>query len=224
MTTPDQVQREGTGAASHLVILGHPSPDSFNAAVANAYVDAVRAKHQQAVLRDLYALKFDPLMTEQERTAGDPDDLPADARRELDLAMEADVIVFVYPLWFGAPPAIVKGYLDRVFGAASREREFYDTGRGPLAGKALAVLSTSGASLPWLEGQGVWISLRQSFDQYLKAVIGFSRSDHYHADAIVDDLSPAHAEQVLFEVAQFAERICAAAARPAPSMSATAGR
>jgi NAD(P)H dehydrogenase (quinone) len=45
---------------SHLVILGHPSPDSFNSAVAGRYVEAVRANHQDAILRDLYALDFDP--------------------------------------------------------------------------------------------------------------------------------------------------------------------
>jgi NAD(P)H dehydrogenase (quinone) len=215
MATPHKSQRAGASAPSHLVILGHPSPDSFNAAVANAYVDAVRARHQDAVLRDLYSLNFNPLMTEDERTASDPDELPEDARHELELAIEADVIVFVYPLWFGAPPAIVKGYLDRVFGAASREREFYSPGRGPLAGKRLAVLSTSGASLPWLEGQGIWISLRQSFDQYLKVVIGFSRTDHYHADGIVDDLSTSHAARVFFEVGQFADKMCATPAAPA---------
>lgn len=203
------------GAASHLVVLGHPSPESFNAALAHAYVETVRSNGQHAELRDLYALGFDPLLKESERTAGDPTMVPEDARHELELATQSDVIVFVYPLWFGAPPAIVKGYLDRVFGAASRFTDFYTPHKSPFAGKRLAVISTSGASLPWLEGQGIWISLRQSFDQYLKAVAGFSRCDHYHADGIVDGLGPSHAARVIYEVTEFANKICAEPAQAA---------
>jgi NAD(P)H dehydrogenase (quinone) len=192
-------------------VLGHPSTDSFNAALAEAYMATVRSNGQHATLRDLYALDFDPLLKESERTASDPTAVPDDARHELDLATQSDVILFVYPLWFGAPPAIVKGYLDRVFGAATRYVDFYSPGKSPFAGKRLAVISTSGASLPWLEGQGIWISLRQSFDQYLKVVAGFSQCDHYHADGIVDGLGPAHAARVICEVTEFANRMCAAA-------------
>lgn len=207
------LQRATAGSVSHLVVLGHPSAESFNAALAHAYVETVRSKHQDAQLRDLYGLNFDPLLKESERTANDLAGVGEDARHELELAKQSDVIVFVYPLWFGAPPAIVKGYLDRVFGAASRQSEFYIPDKRPFTGKRLAVISTSGSSLPWLEGQGIWVSLRQSFDQYLKSVLGFSHCDHYHAEGIVDELGPAHADRIFFEVAEFATKICAAAAQ-----------
>lgn len=216
MGSPTEHSSQATGGTlSHLVVLGHPSPESFNAALANVYIETVTSRHHSAELRDLYALDFDPLLKEDERTANDARGVPEDARRELDLAKKSDVIVFVYPLWFGAPPAIVKGYLDRVFGAASRESDFYTPGKNPFAGKRLVVISTSGASLPWLEGQGVWVSLRQSFDQYLKSVVGFAHCDHYHADGIVDGLGQSHAARVFFEVTQFADKICAARVRAA---------
>ena len=213
MASPSDPPPEGTAKkVSHLVVLGHPSPDSFNAAIARAYIERVQFRHQQAVLRDLYALGFDPLLKESERTASDTTEVAEDARRELELATKADVLVFVYPLWFGAPPAIVKGYLDRVFGAASRSKDFHNPGKSPFAGKRLALISTSGASLPWLEGQGVWVSLRQSFDQYLKAVVGFAQCDHYHADEIIDGLGPTHAARIFYEVAEFADQLCSARA------------
>jgi NAD(P)H dehydrogenase (quinone) len=217
MGSPPNQSPEGapSGVASHLVVLGHPSPESFNSALAQAYISTVRSNGQHAVLRDLYALDFDPLLKEIERTASDMTVVPDDARHELELATQSDVVVFVYPLWFGAPPAIVKGYLDRVFGAATRYTDFYTPGKSPFAGKRLAVISTSGSSLPWLEGQGIWISLRQSFDQYLKAVIGFSRCDHYHADGIVDGLGPSHAARVFYEVTEFANKVCSAPAHAA---------
>ncbi len=195
--------------SSHLIILGHPSPDSFNAAVANRYAETVRASNQDAVVRDLYALGFDPLLTEAERKPGDAD-APSDAvRAELDLVAKSDVLCFVYPLWFGMPPAMIKGYIDRTLGAGFRRDDLEQTHEGHLHGKRLVVLTTSASTLPWLEEQGMWISLRQSFDLYLKTIFGFSHSDHYHADSIVDDLNPNYAERILFEVGEFARKICA---------------
>ena len=195
--------------SSHLIILGHPSPDSFNAAIANRYMETVRASHQDAVVRDLYALGFDPLLTEAERKPGEANAPPDAVRSELDLVVKSDVLCFVYPLWFGMPPAMIKGYIDRTMGAGFRRDDLDNAREGHLRGKRLVVLTTSASTLPWLEEQGMWISLRQSFDLYLKTIFGFSHSDHYHADAIVDDLNPNYAERILFEVGEFARKICA---------------
>lgn len=72
-------------ALSHLIVLGHPSPKSFNAAIAHRYEETVRANYQDVVLRDLYALGFDPLLMEPERTASETDRIAADVKIELDL-------------------------------------------------------------------------------------------------------------------------------------------
>jgi NAD(P)H dehydrogenase (quinone) len=196
-------------AISHLVILGHPSPDSFNAAVARHYIEAVRANHQDAVLRDLYALNFDPRLRESERLPGESDALELDARVELELLQQCDVVAFVYPLWFGMPPAIIKGYIDRVFGAGFRLESLKRPEEKMMSGKQLAVLSTSASTRPWLEAQGMWVSLRQSFETYLRTVFGFSKDHHYHAGSIGDVLSPVEAERVFYEVGEFARTVCA---------------
>ena len=197
---------------SHLVVLGHPGPDSFNAAIANRYVEAIRAVHQDAVLRDLYALGFDPLLKEAERTSNGADGTSSEIQVELDLLRQCDVLTFVYPLWFGMPPAIIKGYIDRVLGTGFRVDDLAQSPKGVLRGKQLAVITTSGSRLTWLEEHGMWVSLRQSFDEYLKTVFGFAQCNHYHADSIVDDLSAADGERVLFEVGEFARGVCASAA------------
>jgi NAD(P)H dehydrogenase (quinone) len=101
----------------HAVILCHPEPDSFNAAIAAQYCAAVEKHGQKAVLRDLYRLNFDPVLRagEQPGAAGF---LPApDVARELEAIAGAAVLVFVYPIWFGTPPAMLKGYVDRVLGS-----------------------------------------------------------------------------------------------------------
>jgi NAD(P)H dehydrogenase (quinone) len=202
-------------AVSHLVVLGHPGPNSFNAAIAKQYAKTVQANHQDVILRDLYALGFDPLLKEPERTASTTDTVAADVRIELDLINRCDVLTFVFPLWFGMPPAIIKGYVDRVLGAGFKTDGLGKAQEGAFQGKYLSVLTTSASTLPWLEAHGMWISLRQSFDHYMGTVFGFAASGHYHAASIVDDLSPASAETVLYEVDEFTRTICAktAAAR-----------
>ncbi len=199
---------------SHLVVLGHPSSSSFNAAIAGRYVDAVRASHHDAVLRDLYAEGFDPLLQESERTANGVDSASSDVQAELNVLEQCDVLIFVYPLWFGMPPAIITGYIDRVLGAGFRVDDLNRSSGGMLRGKRLAVITTSGSKLTWLEEHGIWVSLRQSFDEYLKSVFGFARCDHYHADSVVDDLSSGDAERILFEVEEFARQVSASAAAP----------
>jgi len=198
---------------SHLVVLGHPSPGSFNAAIAARYVETIRGIHQDAVLRDLYALEFDPLLKDAERTSNGTASESGDVQAELELLRQCDVLTFVYPLWFGMPPAIIKGYIDRVLGAGFRVDDLDQSASGVLRGKRLAVITTSGSRLTWLEEHGMWVSLRQSFDEYLKTVFGFSRCDHYHADSIVDDLGASDAERILFEVGEFARGVCASAAQ-----------
>ena len=196
-------------AVSHLIVLGHPGPKSVNAAIAHQYKETAQANHQDVILRDLYALGFDPLLKEAERTASTTDAVAADVRIELDLIDRCDVLTFVFPLWFGMPPAIIKGYVDRVLGAGFKTDEIGKTEEGAFHGKHLAVLTTSASTLPWLEAHGMWISLRQSFDHYMGTVFGFSASGHYHAGSVVDDLSSLSAKQILFEVEEFTRDICA---------------
>jgi NAD(P)H dehydrogenase (quinone) len=202
----------GRKLPSHLVVLGHPGPNSFNAAIADRYFDTVRTAHHDAVLRDLYAIGFDPLLKEAERAANGAEGASSEIKAELDMLRQCDILTFVYPLWFGMPPAIIKGYIDRVLGAGFRIDDLTRSEHGLLRGKRLAVITTSGSGLPWLEEHGMWVSLRQSFDEYLKTVFGFAHCDHYHADSIADNLSSGDAERILYEVGEFARKVCSSAA------------
>ena len=58
--------------ARHAVILAHPATTSFNALVARTYCEAVGRFGQEAVIRDLYALGFDPVLKDAERPTGRP--------------------------------------------------------------------------------------------------------------------------------------------------------
>lgn len=95
-----------------LVVLGHPSSESFCAALTESYVEAARrAGHDVRVLR-LDALSFDPVLRSGYRQAQplEPDLLRAQA----DITW-AEHLAFIYPIWWGGIPALMKGFFDRVF-------------------------------------------------------------------------------------------------------------
>src|SRR5690349_2683350 len=101
---------------NHAVVVAHPDPRSFTLAVAGAYGEAVQHAGGQAFVRDLYKMKFNPCLELDELPrSGDPTPRPDVVAERRQLA-DIDVFAFIYPFWFNAPPAILKGYMDRVFG------------------------------------------------------------------------------------------------------------
>jgi NAD(P)H dehydrogenase (quinone) len=94
------------------VILGHPSQGSFNHAIAETVVETLRRSGHTVRYHDLYAEGFDPITTHAEVPKGAPLD-PA-IRHHCDEIARADGIVIVHPNWWGQPPAILKGWIDRV--------------------------------------------------------------------------------------------------------------
>jgi len=196
-------------APKHVVVLCHPESDSFNASVARTYCETVQALGQEAILRDLYRLNFDPVLKSHEQPGRTDFELSDDVAEELELLEGVDVFVLVYPIWFGTPPAMMKGYVERVLGAgfshrAVRARQFHPM----LSGNRLLSFTSSGTTRQWLEEQGAWRSLRQLFDGYLAHAFSLEGHEHIHFSAIVDGLKERFVNEHLEEVRQRAREIC----------------
>ncbi len=95
-----------------VIVLAHPDPASFNHAIARAAGAALERLGHAVVAHDLYGERFDPLLWEHEMPRGAA--LPRDVQRHCDELAGADGIVIVHPNWWGQPPAILKGWIDRV--------------------------------------------------------------------------------------------------------------
>jgi NAD(P)H dehydrogenase (quinone) len=169
------------GPLKHAIIVCHPAENSFTLAIAHRYAEAVRAHGHKTIVRDLYRMGFDPVLKNDERKGQPRDDVAAEWQALGDI----DVFVLVYPIWFGAPPAMMKGYIDRVFGAG-RTRGSADGGEqlGKLEGKHLVSLTLSGSMRAWLDEKGVLGSLRNVFDRYMAEVFGLAETHHYHFDGV----------------------------------------
>ncbi len=129
------------------IVLAHPEPRSFNAHLAEQARIALLARGWQVTLSDLYALDFDPAekaahytepvdaarfdaQTEQ-RHASDSGTLPQVVRDEIDRLDRADLVILQYPMWWHLPPAMLKGWLDRVlvYGEVYQSKKRFENGR-----------------------------------------------------------------------------------------------
>ncbi|MBX2872944.1 MAG: NAD(P)H-dependent oxidoreductase [Saprospiraceae bacterium] len=128
-----------------LIVNGHPDKESFNAALTEAYAKGARAQANTKVdVLYLADLTFDPILQYgyRKRTELEPDLL-----RAIALLKEADHTVWVYPVWWGGMPALLKGFFDRTFlsGITYKYREnslFWDK---LMKGKTARVISTMDA-------------------------------------------------------------------------------
>ena len=129
-----------------LVLLAHPQPGSFNHALAERAVSTLAACGHEVVFHDLQAEGFDPVLPPAE-IATDAAIEPEIARHCEELAA-AEGIVVVHPDWWGQPPAVLKGWIDRVFRPEIAYRFLDgDSGEGIpeglLKAKTAVVLNTS---------------------------------------------------------------------------------
>jgi NAD(P)H dehydrogenase (quinone) len=118
------------------------------------------SKGNRVMVRKLYETGLNPVLSSEELAAPEGAPVPADVAREQDYFRKADHITFVYPVWWGGMPAVMKGYLDRVL---SYDFAYvYETAgaRGLLTGKTGSVICTTGFSNEEYEQLGMHDALR----------------------------------------------------------------
>ena len=124
-----------------FVLLGHQRQGSFCHAIAAAAMDELKAAGHTVIYHDLYAEKFDPVLPHEEILCNsEPDPVVKLHCKEI---LAADCYIIVHPNWWAMPPAILKGWLDRVLrqGVAY---EFTAQGvNGLLKGRKALVFTTS---------------------------------------------------------------------------------
>ncbi|MDA3939951.1 MAG: NAD(P)H-dependent oxidoreductase [Spirochaetia bacterium] len=96
-----------------LIIMAHPDKRSFNSSIAKTIRDYIIKSGNGVILHDLYEENFNPILSAEEinRKFSFDENIQ---RYSIELS-EADHIIFIHPDWWGQMPAILKGWLDRVF-------------------------------------------------------------------------------------------------------------
>lgn len=152
-----------------LVILGHPDSNSFCGAMANAYVEGANAAGSEVRMIAVGDLSFDPVLHKGYNAiqALEPDLVAA-----RESIMWAEHIVFVYPIWWGAMPALLKGFIDRIFlpGFAFKYREGSQLWDRLLAGRSAHLLVTMDTPA-WFYR---WVYRMPGHNQMKRTILEFS--------------------------------------------------
>lgn len=100
-----------------LVVFAHPGPGSYGAALRDRAMAALAAGGHEVRLRDLYAEGFDPVLSrvEWERYLDDPGANVAGVQGHVDDLRWAEALIVIYPTWYYGLPAMLKGWLERVW-------------------------------------------------------------------------------------------------------------
>jgi len=151
-----------------LVILGHPANDSFCGVLAQSYIQGASASGNEVRLISLGSLAFDPVLHDGYTKI---QDLEPDLLQAQSAITWAQHIVFVYPIWWGAMPALLKGFIDRTFipGFAFKYRDgspFWDR---LLKGRSAHLLVTMDAP-PWYFR---WVTRMPGHNQMKRSILGF---------------------------------------------------
>ncbi len=123
-----------------LIVYAHPNPHSFNAAMRDTAIRTLSQAGHSILLSDLYAMRFNPVLSAEE-LRGDQ----SSVQPEIEKVRRADLLLFQFPNWWYGMPAIMKGWVDRVFayGFAYDETHSFETGL--LSGKKVMLSLTVGA-------------------------------------------------------------------------------
>jgi len=179
------------------VIVAHPNADSYTVSVAKAFSESAEQAGGSVVFRDLYRMGFDPCLHSEEIPGNANYQVREDVAGERALIADVETFVLIYPLWLNAPPAILKGYIDRVFG--------FGFGFGPensgleprLTGRKLLSITSSGAPRHWVVDTGALNAVRTLFDTHLAKVCGLAVLDHIHFGSITPSMTPESVERNL---------------------------
>ena len=132
-----------------LIVLGHPDKQSFCASLADSYERGAKEKGGDVERINLIDLRFDPILRNGYRKIQNLESDLVEAQR---LIKWANHIVFVYPVWWSGPPALLKGFIDRVFlpNFAFKYRENSTNWDKLLTGRSARLILTSDAPIAWL--------------------------------------------------------------------------
>ncbi|MDM1021411.1 NAD(P)H-dependent oxidoreductase [Acinetobacter sp. VNK23] len=165
-----------------LIVHAHPEVQSFTTALKSTAQQSFEQQGHQVEISDLYAMKFNPIASQddftelnqpeyfnyalEQRNALKQNHLAADIEIEIEKVKRADLMIFTFPLYWTSVPAILKGWIDRVFvsGLFYGGKRFYN--HGGMAGKKAMLCFTLGGR-DYMFGEN---SIHGPIEQYLSPI------------------------------------------------------
>lgn len=166
----------------NLVIYAHPNPASLNHFFKQIIVESLKKSEEEVIVRDLNEINFNPVLSLNDMDGQRIGQVSEDVKTEQDFISWADQIIFVYPIWWTGMPAIMKGYIDRVFSYGFAYR--YDQGiqKGLLTGKKIVIVNSHGKSNAEYQAMGMDKALALTSDTGIFTYCGLEIKQHFYFD------------------------------------------
>ncbi len=171
--------------ANVLVIYGHPqTPKSFNFDLKEQLVQALSLKGHNVIVRDLYQINFNPLLSTNDLSNIHNNSFSKDIVQEQDYITKSNIIIFIYPIWWAGQPAIIKGYIDRVFSYGFAYVNKNGKITGLLTNKKVVILNSHGNGFNIYDTEGFYDAMRLVIDKGIFAFCGFDDIKHLFFDSM----------------------------------------
>lgn len=127
-----------------LIVFAHPNRKSFNGTILDIVLEELNTKGWQYRVTDLYEDNFSPILSQREYEESMKNIYANDVKRHQEDIQWAKNIIFIYPIWWMSTPAILKGWIDRVFAMGFAYGQGQNGLRGLLKDKKAIFITTSG--------------------------------------------------------------------------------
>ena len=166
----------------HLIVYAHPNQESLNNLFKHTVEKILQQQNHEVIVRDLYQLNFDPVFSYEDISGQRKGIVADDITKEQEFISWADTITFIYPIWWTGMPAIMKGYIDRVFSYGFAYR--YDQGgqKGLLTGKSTYIINSHGKSKSEYAAIGMGQALKLTSDRGIYTYCGLDIKRHFFFD------------------------------------------
>jgi len=168
----------------YLILYAHPNPKSFNHAILETVKETLAKAGKEVSVRDLNAQNFNPVLSVDDLAGMMQGKITAEVKAEQEFVASADMIVVIYPLWWAGMPAILKGYIDRVFTEGFAYRIVGPDFEGLLKEKKVLLITTTGAPQEMYEESGMFKSMAQTTGEGIFQFTGMELIEHKYLCAI----------------------------------------
>ena len=148
---------------NYFIIYCHPNEKSFNKAILEQVTDELYSTGEIFDICNLYSSGFDPLLREKDLQQIHAGNIPVDITKQQQRIKEADRLVFIFPIWWVSMPALLKGYIDKVF-SMGFAYSYSSKGVIPLlTDKQAIIINTMGSNYNEYEQTGMLHLIQKQF-------------------------------------------------------------
>jgi NAD(P)H dehydrogenase (quinone) len=163
-----------------LIVYAHPNPQSFNHAILEAFTSGLSESGHTYEVVDLYATRFNPCLDGEDLAKLMAGKTPEDILAQQEKVSRAEGIVFIHPVWWAGAPAILKGWVDKVFSMGFAYSFDQKTGRpfGLLKHRKGLVINTAGAGEEDAKASGMTETINRAEVEGMLKFCGVREAHH----------------------------------------------